>query len=267
EGRSPHSSINFVTAHDGFTLADLVSYNTKHNEANGDDNRDGSDDNRSWNCGEEGPSDDPEILELRRRQQRNFLATLLLSQGVPMILGGDEFGRTQGGNNNGYCQDSETSWYDWSLAAANEGLLAFTRALARLRTEHPVFRRPKFFQGRPLHGEGIKDIGWFTPDGTEMSNEDWGDGVAKSMGVYLNGDALGTVDSRGEPVTDDTFLLLLNAWYEPIDFTLPDADWAESWVRVVDTATGQCADDDQKLKSGEELAVEGRSFVLLRRVS
>jgi len=266
EGRSPHSSINFVTAHDGFTLADLVSYNAKHNDANGDDNRDGADDNRSWNCGVEGPTDDPAVLELRRRQQRNFIATLMLSQGVPMLLGGDELGRTQQGNNNGYCQDSEISWYDWSLAAENDDLLAFTRALARLRIEHPVFRRPKFFQGRPLHGESIKDIGWFTPEGTEMSQEDWDNGIAKSIGVYLNGDAIGAVDQRGEPVTDDTFLMLLNAWHEPIDFTLPSTEWAEAWVPIVDTSTAQSTEGEVQLKAGEELAVEGRTFVLLRRV-
>jgi glycogen operon protein len=267
EGRSPHSSMNFVTAHDGFTLADLVSYNEKHNEANGDDNRDGADDNRSWNCGVEGPTDDPTILELRRRQERNFLATLLLSQGVPMLLGGDEMGRTQGGNNNGYCQDNELSWYDWSLATTNDDLLAFTAALARLRTEHPVFRRPKFFQGRPLHGESIKDIGWFTPEGDEMSQEDWDNGIAKSVSVYLNGDAIGAVDQRGEPVTDETFLLLLNAWHEPIDFTLPPGRWADAWVRVIDTATGECGEGEDQLKAGEEVAVEGRSLVLLRRVA
>jgi isoamylase len=267
EGRSPHSSVNFVTAHDGFTLADLVSYNTKHNEANGDDNRDGADDNRSWNCGVEGPTDDPEVLELRRRQERNLLATLLLSQGVPMLLGGDEMGRTQGGNNNGYCQDNETSWYDWSLAGAKEELLSFTRALARLRIDHPVFRRPKFFQGRPLHGESIKDIGWFTPEGTEMSQGDWDNGIAKSIAVYLNGDAIGAVDQRGEPMADETFMLLLNAWHEPIDFTLPPGRWADAWVKVVDTATGQCTEDDDRLKAGEELPVEGRSLMLLRRVA
>ena len=267
EGRSPHSSVNFITAHDGFTLADLVSYNDKHNEANGDDNVDGADDNRSWNCGVEGPTDDASVLDLRARQQRNLLATLLLSQGVPMLLGGDELGRTQGGNNNGYCQDSEISWYDWSLASANESLLAFTRAVARLRTEHPVFRRPRFFQGRALHGKGTKDIGWFTPDGAEMSQADWSDGLARSIAVYLNGDAIGALDQRGDPVTDDTFMLLLNAWHEPLDFTLPGGEWGESWALVVDTATGQCAEDDEAPRKAEETVVlEGRSLVLMRRV-
>jgi isoamylase len=267
EGRSPHASVNFVTAHDGFTLADLVSYNEKHNEANGDDNHDGTDDNRAWNCGAEGPTDDPAIAALRRRQQRNFIATLLLSQGVPMLLGGDEIGRTQGGNNNGYCQDSEISWYDWQLREANADLLEFTGAVAAIRTAHPVFRRPRFFQGRPLHGESIKDIGWFTPEGSEMSPDDWDDGVAKSIGVYLNGDAIGAVDQRGEPVTDDSFLLLFNAWEEPLDFTLPPAEWAATWTRIVDTATGQHADDGTVIKAGEGVAVEGRAFVLLQRAT
>jgi glycogen operon protein len=266
EGRSPHSSINFVTAHDGFTLADLVSFNTKHNEANGDHNRDGSDDNRSWNGGVEGPSNDPAVVEVRRRQQRNFLATLLLSQGVPMILGGDEFGRTQRGNNNAYCQDNDVSWYDWSLAEVNADLLEFTRALTRLRTDHPVFRRPKFFQGRPLHGETIKDIGWFTPEGTEMGQSDWDDGVVKSIAVYLNGDAIGAVDQRGEPVTDDSFLLLLNAFPEPTDFTLPPPAWATAWAVAVETATGSVAPDWPVLKACEVVTVAGRSLVLLRRV-
>ena len=265
EGRSPHSSVNFVTAHDGFTLNDIVSYNEKHNEANGDENRDGSDDNRSWNLGVEGPTDDPAINALRRRQQRNFLATLFLSQGVPMLLGGDEFGRTQGGNNNGYCQDSPISWYDWSLAEDNRDLLDFTRGLARLRTEHPVFRRPRFFQGRPLHGEGVKDIGWFRPDGNEMSAEDWDDGVAKSIGVFLNGEALGSVDQRGEPITDDTFLLLLNADADEVKFTLPGAEWAEGWTRVVDTETGQFEPDEWRDGPGSELIVPARALVLLQR--
>jgi glycogen operon protein len=267
QGRSPHSSINFVTAHDGFTLADLVSYNAKHNEANGDNNRDGSDDNRSWNCGVEGPTNDPAVRELRLRQQRNFLATLLLSQGVPMLLGGDEFGRTQGGNNNAYSQDNEVSWFDWSLTETNEGLLEFVRTLTRLRTKHPVFRRPRFFQGRPLHGETIKDIGWFTPNGSEMDQQDWDDGVAKSIAVYLNGDAIGAVDARGDPVTDDTFLLLINAWHEPISFTLPPRAWASSWELVVDTNTGPVGDPAAELKARARLSVAGRSLLVLRRLA
>jgi glycogen operon protein len=264
-GRSPHSSINFITAHDGFTLADLVSYNEKHNEANGEGNHDGSDDNRSWNCGSEGPTSDATINQLRRRQQRNFLATLFLSQGVPMILGGDEIGRTQRGNNNAYCQDSDLSWYDWSLADTNADLLEFTRALVRFRADHPGFRRPNFFQGRPLHGAGIKDVGWFTPEGTEMSDADWGDGVAKSMGVFLNGEALDSVDQRGDPIVDDTFLMLLNASADPVAFTLPPNGWGATWVRVLDTATGQCHDDPNALAAGAELPVDARSLIVLRR--
>jgi glycogen operon protein len=267
QGRSPHSSINFVTAHDGFTLADLVSYNTKHNEANGDDNRDGSDDNRSWNCGVEGPTDDPAITGLRRRQQRNFLTTLLLSQGVPMLLGGDEFGRTQRGNNNGYCQDDETSWFDWSLTETNADLLAFTRALTALRTQHPVFRRPRFFEGRPIHGEATKDIGWFTPEGTEMDQRDWDDGVAKSIAVFLNGDAIGAVDARGDAVTDDSFLLLMNASDKDIAFTLPPPEWAATWGRVIDTATGVIETRQRALRAAGRVTVTGRSFVVLRRLS
>jgi isoamylase len=266
EGRSPHNSVNYVTCHDGFTLADLVSYNAKHNEANRDGDRDGSDDNRSWNCGQEGPTGDLAVLALRRRQQRNFLATLFLSQGVPMLLGGDEFGRTQGGNNNAYCHDNEISWFDWSMAEANRDLFDFTRALARLRVDHPVFRRPKFFQGSALHEARPKDIGWFSPEGTEMSDQDWADRAAQSIGVYLNGDALGTVDQRGEPISDDTFLLLLNARDEPVDFTLPGPDWGPSWTTVLDTATGRCAEGGHRLLTRQGRSLPGRSLVLLRRV-
>jgi glycogen operon protein len=266
-GRSPHASINFVTAHDGFTLADLVSYETKHNEANGDNNRDGSDDNRSWNCGVEGPTDDPAVLILRRRQQRSLLATLLLSQGVPMLLGGDEFGRTQHGNNNAYCHDSELSWFDWTLAESNADLVQFTRQLTAIRRAHPAFRRPRFFQGRPLHGTDVADIGWFTPEGTEMSHDNWGESAARAIAVYLNGDALDTVDRRGEPVRDDTFLLLLNASPDAQDFVLPGGPWAEAWVHMVDTATGGCDEDGETQEAGRGLTVEGRSLVLLRRAS
>ena len=264
-GRSPHASINFGTAHDGFTLADLVSYNNKHNEANGEDNRDGSDDNRSWNCGVEGPTDDPEVNALRRRQQRNFLATLFLSQGVPMVLGGDELGRTQLGDNNAYCQDNPISWFDWSLTDTNKDLVEFTRELAVIRRAHPAFRRPGFFQGRPLHGAGVADIGWFSPDGVEMSHDSWGEGTAKAIGVYLNGQALDTVDRRGEPVTDDTFLLLLNASPDAQPFTLPAAPWADAWVHMVDSATGECGAGGEVHPGGDVVSVEGRSLVLLRR--
>jgi isoamylase len=263
--RSPHASINFVTCHDGFTLADLVAYNTKHNEANGDDNRDGSDDNRSWNCGVEGPTDDPEVVSLRRRQQRNFLSTLLLSQGVPMILGGDELGRTQQGNNNAYCQDSPLSWFDWSDAAIDTDLLDFTRHLTAVRRAHPAFRRPKFFQGRPLYGSEVKDIGWFTSDGVEMSHESWDSGTAKSIAVYLNGESLDMVDSRGESVSDDTFLVLINGSDALIRFELPADDWAQEWTFMVDTATGRCEEHGTLVAAKALISVPGRSLILLRR--
>src|SRR5689334_19532977 len=202
-GRRPSASINFVTCHDGFTLLDLVSYNDKHNDMNGEQNRDGADDNRSWNCGVEGPSDDPEILALRHRQQRNFIATLLLSQGVPMLLSGDEIGRTQHGNNNAYCQDNEVSWLDWD--DVDESMLAYVRNVLRLRTEHPVFRRRRWFQGQAIHGSDVSDIGWFTPDGELMTEEDWNVTFAKSLGVFLNGEGIHYVDARGQRVRDDSF--------------------------------------------------------------
>jgi isoamylase len=231
DSRRPVASVNFVTAHDGFTLADLVSYNEKHNEANGEDNRDGESFNRSWNCGEEGETDDPAILACRRRQQRNLLATLLLSQGVPMLLGGDEIGRTQRGNNNAYCQDNEVSWFDWQHA--DDELLDFTRHLIALRRAHPIFRRRRWFQGRPIRG--TPDIAWFRPDGKEMDDADWASGFAKSVAVFLNGDAIPDRDERGRQVTDDRFLLVLNAHDEPIDWQLP-LHRAARWTVALDTA-------------------------------
>ncbi|HUS61829.1 MAG TPA: glycogen debranching protein GlgX, partial [Acidimicrobiales bacterium] len=266
-GRRPNASINFITAHDGFTMHDLVAYNEKHNEANGEDNNDGESHNRSWNCGVEGETDDPMVLELRARQRRNMLATLLLSQGVPMLLGGDELGRTQHGNNNGYCQDNELSWFDWENA--DTVLLEFTRWLIGFRKEHAVFRRRRWFQGRAIRG--MDDIGWFSPDGTEMSQEDWDAGFAKSLGIYLNGDAIPTLDARGEPIRDDSFLVLFNAHFEPIDFLLP-SQWGERWSVVLDTADALppsiAGDEDQRLaKSGETLPVEARSLVVLRRLA
>jgi glycogen operon protein len=215
--RQPVASINFVTAHDGFTLADLVSYNDKHNEANGEGGADGDSHNRSWNCGEEGPSSNPDVLAIRQRQQRNLLATLMLSQGVPMLLSGDEIGRTQGGNNNAYCQDNETSWLDWDQA--DDDLLAFTRRLVALRRDHPVFRRRRWFYGRPIRGN--PDLGWYKPDGDEMADEDWDAGFARSLGLYLNGEAIHTSDDHGQRVVDDSFLLLFNAHHEPIEWTVP----------------------------------------------
>jgi len=260
-GRRPYASVNFVTAHDGFTLADLVSYNDKHNEANGEGNADGESHNRSWNCGAEGPTDDPEVLALRERQQRNFLATVLLSQGVPMVLGGDEMGRTQGGNNNAYCQDNEISWFDWERP--DVALTAFTSRLIALRRQHPVFRRRRYFQGRPVHGKGCSDIAWFRPDGTEMGDEDWRDGWAKSVAVFLNGQAIPSPDRRGERIVDDSFLLLFHAGHEAVAFTTPEERFGVGWVVVVDTADDWR--EGEQLKAGEQFELAGRSVALLRR--
>jgi isoamylase len=265
-GRKPWASINFVTCHDGFTLADLVSYSDKHNDANGEENRDGASDNRSWNCGVEGPTDDPAVLELRRRQVRNLLASLFLSQGVPMLLAGDEMGRTQRGNNNAYCQDNDTSWLDWT--AADLDLLSFTRRLARLREEHAIFHRRHWFQGRPLYGEDVRDIAWFAPDGTEMTDEDWNVSFAKSVAVLL-----GQVRKSSSGVRDgeaeDTFYLVLNAHWEPIDFVLPEGPHGGPWALRLDTAREPdpfCDRGVELLEAGFALPVEGRALVLLGKV-
>src|SRR4051812_35779080 len=266
--RRPHASVNFITAHDGFTLMDLVSYNEKHNEANGEDNRDGESHNRSWNCGAEGPTDNPDITRMRQRQLRNFLATLFLSQGVPMLCGGDEIGRTQRGNNNGYCQDNEISWYDWD--AADTSLLQFTRDLIRLRAEHPVFCRRRWFQGRPIRGSEVSDIGWFTSGGTEMSDQDWQAGFAKSLGVFLNGDAIPTRDEHGNRIADDSFYVMFNAHSEPLEFVLPESKWGEQWTVALDT--NELTDHvevetvGRSVGAGEKLHVQAWSLVLLRRL-
>src|SRR5262249_52440626 len=236
-GRRPYASINFVTAHDGFTLGDLVSYNDKHNEANGEENRDGADHNLAWNCGAEGPTDDPGIIGLRERQKRNFLATLLLSEGVPMLLAGDEVGRTQQGNNNAYCQDNELTWHDWSLDGARRDLLRFVRFLIGLRRRHPVLRRRRFFYGRRIHGSEVKDLAWFRPDGKEMTEEDWNNPHTRCFGLRLSGDAIDEVDKRGRRVVDDTLLILLNAHHEPISFLLPAHRRGVRWEVVVETRT------------------------------
>jgi glycogen operon protein len=262
-GRRPYASINFVTAHDGFTLHDLVSYNDKHNQANGEDNQDGESHNRSWNCGEEGVTDNPEVLALRAKQKRNFLATLLLSQGVPMLLGGDEIGRTQRGNNNAYCQDNEVSWYHWSVV--DENLLDFTRRLIHFRGEHPIFTRRGWFKGRAIHGGEVEDIGWFTPDGEEMAEENWGQGFAKSIGVFLNGEAIGSPNLRGERVVDDSFYVLFNAHHESITFTLPGPEWGRRWTRILDTAEGGFMESEESFASQDQVVVEGRSLALLER--
>jgi glycogen operon protein len=257
DGRRPFASINFVTAHDGFTLRDLVSYNEKHNEANGEANHDGSDDNRSWNCGVEGPTDDPVVNALRARQQRNFLTTLLLSQGVPMVLGGDEWGRTQRGNNNAWCQDNEISWFDWDACDAE--LLDFTRTLIALRRRHPVFRRTRFFEG---HGEQLPDVWWMRPDGRRMTRRDWDNKGARAIGVFLNGDELNAQSTHGDEIRDDSFLLLFNAHFEDITFRLPARRFGTHWG--LELSTGSCV--YERLTPGQDVTVESRSIALLRRV-
>jgi len=266
-GRRPVASINFVTAHDGFTMRDLVSYNEKHNEANGEGNRDGESHNRSWNCGVEGETDDLEILELRAQQRRNFLGTLFLSQGVPMLLHGDETGRTQRGNNNGYCQDNDITWLDWMQV--DEDLVRFTVQLSQLRREHPVFRRRRFFDGRPVRrGDSARlpDIAWFTPEAGEMSEEDWEAGFGKSVAVFLNGDGIPDRNVRGERVVDDSFIMIFNAHDGSIDFTLPPTEWGAKWEVVLDTATPQLA-EPAPAAATSVLTVEARSLCVLRRVS
>jgi glycogen operon protein len=264
DGRKPHASVNFVTAHDGFTLRDLVSYNEKHNEANGEENRDGESHNRSWNLGAEGPTEDPDIARRRMHQQRNLLSTLLLSQGVPMLLGGDEIGRTQSGNNNAYCQDGPISWYDWEQADA--ALLDFTRQLIAFRHAHPVFRRRGWFKGRPIHGRDIVDIAWFKPDGREMSEDDWTEWFAKSFGVFLNGDMLPSRDEAGRRMRDDSFLLLFNAHVEPVSFALPDARWGARWEAALDTAAPEAFPrGGETFEPGGAVEREGLSLLVLRR--
>jgi isoamylase len=268
-GRFPHASVNFVTAHDGFTLRDLVSYNDKHNEANGEGSRDGEGHNRSWNCGIEGPTDDAIVNELRKRQQRNFLATMFLSQGVPMLLGGDELGRTQRGNNNAYCQDSEISWFDWGAADAE--LLDFTRKLTTFRQKHPIFRRRGWFLGKPIRvkkgGPVLPDIEWFTPEGEDMTDEHWQTALSRSLQVFLNGHGLSLPDDHGEPIFDETFLVVFHAHPENQRFTLPAAAFGATWERVMDTERGfaEGAERDRHA-AGSEIEVLARSLWLLRRV-
>jgi len=263
-GRRPYASVNFVTAHDGFTLHDLVGYNEKHNEANGEDNRDGTDNNLSWNCGAEGPTDEPAVLTLRWRQIRNFLATLLLSQGVPMLCAGDEVARTQRGNNNAYCQDNALSWFDWGLDQSRRDLLAFVRGLIALRRRHPVLRRRHFFQGRPIRGSEVKDLAWFRPDGREMTEDDWNNPNTRWLGLRLSGDAIDEVDSRGEPVTDDTLLLLVNAHHEPIPCVLPAHRRGLQWEALLDTRQADARPARGRLRGGDRYELEGRSLALLR---
>ncbi len=265
DGRRPFASINFVTAHDGFTMRDLVSYNQKHNEANLEDNRDGTDDNRSWNCGVEGPTDDPQILALRARQHRNLLTTLLLSQGVPMLLGGDEMGRTQGGNNNAYCQDNEIGWFNWELDDEQEALLEFTRRLIALRKAHPVFHRRDFFGGRDGDGSGLPDIRWFREDGREMSRRDWRADDRRVLGVFLNGEEIPSPSPTGEPVVDDSFVLLVNGGYEPTGFRLPARRFGNRWRQVVSTADPEAPEGANTWPARAEVPLEARSILLMRR--
>jgi isoamylase len=260
DGRRPAASINFVTAHDGFTLHDLVSYNEKHNEANLEDNRDGTDDNRSWNCGAEGPTDDPDVLALRARQKRNFLTTLLLSQGVPMLLGGDEMGRTQHGNNNAWCQDNEISWLDWG--SADPELQEFTRRVIELRQSEPVFRRQDFFVGDEVVGSGLPDVVWLRPDGEDMAEEDWQREDAHCLGVFLNGREIPTQDRNGNPIRGASFLIFFNAHHEPIEFRIaPRLGWA--WR--LELATGEAGALPGELEPSAQVRVEARSIVVLRR--
>lgn len=264
-GRRPFASINFITAHDGFTLHDLVSYNEKHNEDNGEENRDGSDDNASWNCGVEGPTKDNSVIELRERQQRNFLTLLFLSQGVPMLCGGDEIGRTQNGNNNGYCQDNEISWLDWRLDHSKRNLLEFVRRLITFRKKHPVLRRRRFFQGRHIRGSEVKDISWFKPDGKEMTDYDWSSGFAKSLALRLAGDAIGETDEKGRTIVDDTLLMLINAHHAPLTFTLPAHKRTVRWQPILDTSVIVGREKPVTLlKGGERYELEARSIVVLK---
>ena len=259
-GRRPFASINFAACHDGFTLRDLVSYNRKHNEANGEDNRDGFDDNRSWNCGVEGSSDDPDVVALRLRQQRNFLATVLLSQGVPMLTAGDELGRTQQGNNNPYCQDNEISWVNWDKA--DKDLLAFVRILIGLRRDHPVFRRRRFFQGTPQH-DGMCDIAWFAPSGQHMTDDDWKVDHSRAVAVFFNGDAITEPDPRGHRKVDDSFLLLFNANSDEVSFRIPAPPYSGPWEIVLDTATPRRGGT---VSTTQPVRIESHSLCLLRRV-
>ncbi|MDO8433011.1 MAG: glycogen debranching protein GlgX [Candidatus Binatus sp.] len=264
DSRAPQASINFVSAHDGFTLADLVSYNEKHNEANGEDNHDGESHNRSWNCGVEGPSHDPAVLATREQQKRNFLATLMLAQGVPMLLAGDEIGRTQNGNNNAYSQDNRTSWIDW--ASADPNLLDFTRRLIQLRRRHRVFRRRGWFTGRPPKGARVKDLAWFRPDGAEMTAEDWGVGYAKTLGMFVNGRAIRERNRDGSTPSDDSFFLIFNAYQEPMEFRLPARSFGNRWVVILDTTQPTMSESKRIHSGGEEVHAAGHSTVILRRL-
>jgi isoamylase len=263
DGRYPFASINFITAHDGFTLNDLVSYNSKHNEANLEDNRDGTDDNRSWNCGAEGPTDDPAVIALRERQKRNFLTTLFLSQGTPMLLGGDEIARTQGGSNNAWCQDNEISWYDWNIDERGEALLDFTRRLIQLRRKHPVFRRRQFLHGTEVEGSGLPDAWWFRPDGRRMTKREWES--SHHVGMFLNGEEIAAPDEHGQPVIDDSFLLLFNGGHEDVEFKLPPGRFGQRWACELRTDEFDGGESLVSVSAGEVVTVPHYSLILLRR--
>ncbi|MDY7229123.1 glycogen debranching protein GlgX [Hyalangium rubrum] len=263
-GRRPTASVNFITAHDGFTLHDLVTYNDKHNEANQENNRDGANDNHSWNCGVEGETEDPKIVALREQQKRNFLATLFVSQGVPMLVAGDEMGRTQKGNNNAYCQDNALSWVDWNLDSRQRALLEFTVRISQLRREQPVLSKRRFFRGAHIWDSELKDLAWFRPDGKEMRKDDWEKPHVRSVGFLLGGDAIATLDDEGQRIVGDTLLVLMNAHHEPITFLLPAIEWGADWELVVDTAaSGESA--HTHTPAGGKVQVVGRSMVVLRR--
>lgn len=263
-GRRPHASINFITAHDGFTLHDLVGYNEKHNETNGEENQDGTEDNISWNCGVEGPTEDFAVKTLREKQKRNLMATLLLSQGVPMISGGDEIGRTQGGNNNPYCQDNETSWYDWGFGKGQKEFLQFTRHVVHILKTHPVLRRRKFFYGRRIRGSKIKDISWFSPKGREMTDEEWNAESVRYLGIRLAGDAIDEVDEKGQRVVGDTLLILLSAYHEPISFVLPAHKKGTRWIVILDTAKEEPERESRMERGGRSYELQGRSLAVFR---
>jgi glycogen operon protein len=268
DGRRPYASINFVTAHDGFTLEDLVSYNDKHNEANGEGNRDGHDDNLSWNHGVEGPTDDPKILDAREQTKRNLMASLLLSQGVPMLSHGDEVSRTQKGNNNAYCQDNEITWVDWDLDERERAFLEFTRSMVALRNAHPSLGRPRFFQGRKVRGSPVEDLAWFRSDGEPMTDQEWDEGWVRAIGMRLGGRALTEVDAEGNRLSDDDLFILLNGHHEPVGFVLPKDGKCSQWETMVDTVTGLVdldGDPGRVCTAGEPFNLPARSLLLLRR--
>ena len=266
DGRRPYASINYVSAHDGFTLQDLVSYNQKHNEANGSSNADGMDENLSWNCGAEGATADPSILDFRERQKRNFMAALMLSQGVPMICGGDELSRTQAGNNNAYCQDNQTSWYNWDLDIRKQDFQNFVKDLCRLRRDHPVFRRRQFFQGRPIRGQEVRDIVWLRPDGREMEEPDWETSWVHCVGALLDGEALDEYDDEGNSIQDDTFLIVLNSYKGKIPFKMPEFGRPVKWQVVLDTSKSSLPAKKTTAEAGKTVEIPPNCLMLFIRL-